>query len=368
MLVTPCLAQKTTVPLGSAKVFNAFCHYSTGAADDCTHKDINGYQATWNTNNPTVYTVDANGVGHALALGTANVIATAAISTGTLTSNAITMAVVPALVSVALSVTSSVTPTQAGVTVENVVQNQSAGFINSTYYVPTAAATATACNFYLAAGPQTAGKQWMCGVILAPTPTTQATSWLCSGTLVNVTSTAPNSIVSVPLTNCNLPATPYWIAVETNDTAVPKQGFNNCGNSCGGAPPISGSGTYPYKYAANAFGNTTGMTTTLLSGSPTQMTAYLTLAVASNPTATLLRGSSAGISAACTYSDGSTTNCNTPDVNGNGVTFWGIAGSSTAPIASMTSAGVITGIAAGTTNVIALIGLNQSASLPITIQ
>ena len=66
----------------------------------------------------------------------------------------------------------------------------------------------------------------------------------------------------------------------------------------------------------------------------------------------LINGSSIQMNAICTYSDGSTTNCNTPDSYGNGVSSWL---SSTPAVAAITPAGLVTAAATGSTNVTATV-------------
>ncbi len=64
--------------------------------------------------------------------------------------------------------------------------------------------------------------------------------------------------------------------------------------------------------------------------------------------------------ATCTYSDSSTTNCATADSHGNVVNPW----TSTAPtIATVSAAGVVTGVAAGSTNLSATVGAPMSTAL-----
>jgi hypothetical protein len=66
----------------------------------------------------------------------------------------------------------------------------------------------------------------------------------------------------------------------------------------------------------------------------------------------LSTGAAVQMNAYCTYSNGSTTNCTTPDVNGNGVSSW--ASSNTFAL-TINSSGLATGVAAGSSNITAVI-------------
>jgi hypothetical protein len=68
--------------------------------------------------------------------------------------------------------------------------------------------------------------------------------------------------------------------------------------------------------------------------------------------------------ATCTYSDGSTTSCNTTDVHGNVAGTW--TSTSTAH-ATVSTSGLATGVAAGTTTFTANAGTFTSPALPLTI-
>ena len=68
--------------------------------------------------------------------------------------------------------------------------------------------------------------------------------------------------------------------------------------------------------------------------------------------------------AICTYSDGSTTSCNTTDSHGNFVTAWT---SSNPSIATVSSSGLVSGVAAGLATFTATAGGHTSAGLPLTV-
>jgi hypothetical protein len=68
--------------------------------------------------------------------------------------------------------------------------------------------------------------------------------------------------------------------------------------------------------------------------------------------------------ATCSYSDGSTTRCNTTDAHGNAVSSWN---SSNPASATVNSTGLVTALAAGTPTFTATAGGHTSAGLPLTI-
>ena len=66
---------------------------------------------------------------------------------------------------------------------------------------------------------------------------------------------------------------------------------------------------------------------------------------------TLVTGTSVAMTATCSYTDGSTTNCNSIDVHGNSVSSWNSSG----PAVAITAGGVASGVAAGTANLTATV-------------
>jgi hypothetical protein len=70
------------------------------------------------------------------------------------------------------------------------------------------------------------------------------------------------------------------------------------------------------------------------------------------------------LQAICTYSDGTTTSCNTTDPHGNFVTAWT---SSSPPSATVSTTGVVTGLATGLSNLTGTAGGHTSAALPLAV-
>jgi hypothetical protein len=159
----------------------------------------------------------------------------------------------------------------------------SANYINATYAVTGSNAdgyTVSSCGFYQPTGTVTQGAKIDCGLILAPTPGTKSSSWLCHATYTNPSSHGAGAWITVTLSGCGtLPAsTAYWIATDSNDThpAFP-YGFWNCGSSCNGSAPAVGAGTYGYRYISAAYGQYTGMSTSMLAGGKVQASQFVSV-------------------------------------------------------------------------------------------
>ena len=264
------------------------------------------------------------------------------------------------------------------------------GYINYTYAVTgTATFTPTTCSIYMS-GAQTVGDFWDCLLVLAPTPTTQASSPICTARYTITSSTGPGANVSFPITGCGTlpPNTAVWVGSTTNQPGTPAQGFNNCGGSCTGGVPAQGSGTYPYYYVPNPFGNYTGMTTQLIAGGATQTSQYVTVTAppvtsanlpltvnAAPPTLVSAYLTASGnslvvpntlqMAAKCHYSSGADQDCTVADIYGDAVTSWA---SSDATKATVSPSGLVTAVAPGTAGITAIInGGPSSTSYSITI-
>jgi hypothetical protein len=80
---------------------------------------------------------------------------------------------------------------------------------------------------------------------------------------------------------------------------------------------------------------------------------------------TVVAGSTNQLIATCHYSDGSTTTCTTTDSHGNAPSSWS---STASTIATVSSGGLVTGVAAGSTNLTAVVaGITSSPALTITV-
>jgi hypothetical protein len=98
--------------------------------------------------------------------------------------------------------------------------------------------------------------------------------------------------------------------------------------------------------------------------SPTVTLAGLYLATTGGVTG-LFVGSTTNLIATCTYSDGSNTNCTSTDSHGNVASSY--ASSSTGHATVNATTGLVTGVAAGTTNLTAHAGSFTSPNLGLTV-
>jgi hypothetical protein len=353
----------SSITAGTTNQLLGTCHYSDGSTTNCgaamdSHGNVIG---SWNSSVAMTATVN----------GTGNVTGVAAGSTN------LSASVTPA-------------PGQLGTNLYTTAGHTANGYINYTYAVTgTATFTPTTCSIYMS-GAQTVGAYWDCLLVLAPTPTTQASSPICTARYTITSATGPGANVSFPITGCGTlpPNTAVWVGSTTNQPGTPAQGFNNCGGSCAGGVPTQGSGTYPYYYVPNAFGDYTGMTTQLILGGPAQTSQYVTVTAPAVTSANLPLTISAApptlvsayltasgnslvvpntlqMAAKCHYSSGADQDCTVADIYGDAVTSWA---SSDVTKATVNTSGLVTAVAAGTPGITAVInGGPSSTSYSITI-
>jgi hypothetical protein len=229
---------------------------------------------------------------------------------------------------------------------------------------------------------------------LAPTPATQASSAVCSGRYTTTGTEGSSPTIAISMASCpKLPAdTAYWLASITDGSGAVPQGFTSCGSGCAGMAPAFGSGTYPYAFQANPFGNYTNMNTSVISTANRQVSQYLTLTTSAitspslglmvtgvAPTLTSVTlstggatsmtvGSTLQVTAACHYSDGTTTSCQVADIHGNAVNAWTSSDPTKATIGQVGSAnpGLVTAIAAGSVTIQATVGSIHSSTFGLT--
>ena len=363
----------SAITAGNTNQLLTTCHYNDGTSTSCNTMDSHGNGVTAaNSSAPTIATVTSPG---ALVTGAA------AGSTN-------------------LTTTVTPTPSMLGTSLENVTGATGFGFINEIYGVTgTSASGYTPGNCHItipATTNWTAGTFWTCLLVLAPTPTTQNASVLCSNSYTLTGTSWPGGDIVIPMAGvCPTlpPDTGYWVGSTTNQTtASPAQGFSNCNSSCSGGPPMFGSGTYPYRYVANTFGNYTNLPTTLTaSGAPgQQVSQYVLLTTtpvnsnsvpltvnAALPTlvSAYITGSSslvvpntAQMAAKCHYSTGADQDCTVADIYGDKVTAWLTSDATKATVQNVGAAspGLVTAVAAGTPSITAVIN-NAMNSTAFTI-
>jgi len=363
----------SAITAGNTNQLLTTCHYNDGTSTSCNTMDSHGNAVTAaNSSAPTIATVTSpGGLVTGVAAGSTNLSAS----------------VIPA-------------PSMLGTSIENVTGATGLNFINEIYGVTgTSPGTYTPGNCHIIIPATTnwvAGKIWSCLLVLG-TPTTQNASALCSNSYTMSGTSWPGGDIVISMAGC--PALPpdqgYWVGSTTNQSqASPVQGFSNCGSSCSGASPTSGSGTYAYRYVANTFGSYTSLPTTLTaSGTPSQQVSQyigLTTTPVNSPnlplmvnaapptllsayitgTSSLVVPNTAQMAAKCHYSSGPDQDCTVADINGDAVSAWLTSDATKATVGDVGSAhpGLVTAVAAGTPSITAVINnAMNSTAFPITV-
>lgn len=346
----------TSIPTPALVQMIVTCVYSDGTSAVCSGPgDTHGNQAgTYASSNTGVATIDTNGVVTPVAAG--STILSAIVGTTNVT--------------LGLTVTAPAGSLVLGQNQEDHSGATGFGFTNMVYAVTPATGgpfTIGNCHFFLAPGTLTSGKHWDCILTLATSGTTQATSALCHGTYTQSGSTSPNAFVSATPSGCpTLPnSTAYWIGVNSDDNEPsPPVGFYDCGGTCAGRLPTSGTGTYPYRFQALTYGAYTGMPTATSAGSIYQPSQYFDITSSAPTLASAFQTNTGSVHTVtlasasiqqrtmCVYTDAVQLDCTFGDARGSAVTAWSVAfsplltigavGSSTPGIVKPTNEGTTT--------------------------
>ncbi len=122
-----------------------------------------------------------------------------------------------------------------------------------------------------------------------------------------------------------------------------------------GVGPVTVSATVNGNVASSAYGLTVQ--------APSVVLTNVSLATAGGVTSIGVGGTNQ-LTAICTYSDGSTTHCNTADAHGTAVTSWN---SSNTALASVSGSGLVTGLTPGLVTLSVTAGGLTSAAFPLTV-
>jgi hypothetical protein len=281
--------------------------------------------------------------------------------------------VAPTLTGVALTLTGGVTSIQAGNSVQAIATCSYTGGITTN--CTSTDAYGNVANTWTSSIPATASitvSGNVAGLAAGTTNlTVKAGSFTSTSLSLTVTAAAP-VLQSVAIT-C------------TNSIAVGQAGTCSCtgtftGPTTGSCPsPSYVSGTSSVATVNSSSGALLGIAagSTVITGTAGGFSNNSTVTVTSNtpPAATLTSltvacapasvnvGSTVNCPATCIYSDGSQTSCSTPDAHGSDAAF-----TSSAPsIATISSSGVATGVAAGNTNISASVGSISSSSFSLAV-
>jgi hypothetical protein len=381
----------TSVATGASVQMSAACHYNNSITTNCTTTDAYGNAvSTWSSSSTANVTISGSGLATGVAVGSANLTAVAA---GVTSSPFALSVVVPpvTLSSVTLATTSGVTSIVAGSTNQliatchysnstttNCTTTDSYGNAPSSW-ASTAPTIATVSSSGLATGVAvgsanltavvagiTSSPALTLSVTAAP-PTLQggylatpgsANTMYVGGTLqFSAYCYYPGSVV----TNCTVAdmygnAVTSWTSSNTASVTIGQVGGANPGLAT-----AVGVGTpYILAHVGSVALSQWDLTVTL---PPVSLTG-VSLATTGGVTG-LFVGQTNQLVATCTYSDGSTTNCTTTDSHGNVAGSYSSSSTSHATVGAST--GLVTAVAAGTTNLTAQAGSFTSSALPLTV-
>lgn len=323
-----------TVTLGAATINVGATTTATAVTRSATNTILTGRVVTWTSSNPGVATVNSStGVVTGIAGGTANIIGTSEGVSGQAT---VTVAVVPvATVSVALGASTIFfgTTTQATATARDAGNNVLTGRV----------VTWSSSNTAIAAVNATTG---VVTGIAGGTATIFATvEGITGSATITVTTAAPVASVSVALT-----PTGAEVGGTTTGSATLRDASNNV---LSGREIVWSSSNTSVATVNSTTGVVTAVTTGTVNIRATSegVTGQRSLTVSVAPVATVTVGLA---SSAITVGSTTTATAATFDANGNVLTGRSVTwSSSNTAVATVNSTGTVTGVAAGTANIIA---------------
>jgi hypothetical protein len=381
----------TSIATGASVQMSAACHYNNGTTTSCNTTDAYGNSvSSWNTSNAAILTISGSGLATGVAVGSANLTATAAgvtsaplalaVTTPSVTLSSVTLATTGGVTSIVAGSTNQLTATchYSDGSTTTCTTTDSHGNAVATWN-SSATTIATVSPGGLVTGVA-AGSTNLSGVVAGITSSplltlsvTAAPPTLTGGYL-GTPGSANTMIVGGTLqfsaycqysnsttTNCSVAdiygnAVTQWLSSNTGEVTVGAVGSANPGLATAvavGSPNIQ---AYVGGVRLNEWVLTISAPAVSLTG--------VSLATAGGVTG-LFVGHTNQLAATCTYSDGSTTNCTTTDSHGNVAGSYSSSSSAHATVGAST--GLVTGVAAGTTNLTAQAGSFTSAALPLTV-
>jgi uncharacterized protein YjdB len=377
-----------SMPVGGTLQFTATCTYSDGSTTSCNNADTHGNQVTaWSSSNVAAVTVNSGGLATAVAAGTANIQATvtggkvSSVWTLTVSTSAVTFS------SVSLATTGGVSSLTVGATNQLIATchysdgttttcNTVDGHGNSVSSWSSSAPTVATVN---AGGLVTAvavGTTSLSATVAGSTSTNLLSVAVAPPALVSAYLATPGSVNTMVVgqtlqfsakcvyasvtTDCTVAdiygnAVTSWATSNAAEVTVGAVGSASPGLATAvglGSPQIQA--TIGSKHSSPWVLTINAATVTLTN---------VSLASAGGVTGIAIGGTNQ-LQAICTYSDGSTTSCNTLDAHGNNVTAWT---SSNTSFATVNTAGLVTGVASGLPSFTATAGGHTSAALPLTV-
>jgi Bacterial Ig-like domain (group 2) len=382
----------TSIAQGASVQINAACHYNNGTTTSCNTTDTYGNSvSSWNTSNTSIVTISGSGLATGVAIGSVNL---TAVAGGVTSSPAFTLSVTPpsvTLSSVSLATTGGVTSIVASSTNQliatchysdssttNCTTTDSHGNVVSTWN-SSATTIATVSSAGLVTGVAAGSTNLsavVAGITSSPLLTLSVTAAppTLTGGYLGTPGSANTMTVGGTLqfsaycqysnsttTNCSVAdiygnAVTQWLSSNTSEVTVSAVGSAHPGLATAvgaGSPNIQ---AYVGAVHLNEW--------VLYISNPTVSLTGVSLATTGGVTG-LFVGQTNQLVATCTYSDGSTTNCTTTDSHGNVAGSYSSSSSGYATVSAST--GLVTAVAAGTTNLTAQAGSFTSPTLALTV-
>jgi hypothetical protein len=377
-----------TMLVGGTLQFAAVCVYSDGSTTSCNNPDTHGNQVTaWSSSNTADVAVNASGLATAAAAGTANIQATI---TGGKLSSEWTLTVNTAAVSlssVSLATTGSTSSITAGATNQLIATchysdgsttscNTINAHGNSVSTWGSSAPTVATVNAGGLVTAVAAGSTNLSATVDGTTGTTMLSVTVAPPALMSAYLAAPGSVNTLVVgqtlqfsahcvyssvtTDCSEVdiygnGVTTWSTSNATEVSIGAAGSSNAGLATAvgvGTPQVQATIGSTY---SSPWGLTIGAAPVTLSNVSVVSTGGVT---------SIGIGGTNQLQAICTYSDGSTTSCSTTDSHGNSVTAWT---SSNLSFATVSTTGLVSGVAAGPPTFTATAGSETSAAFPLAV-
>jgi hypothetical protein len=386
LIATP--GNATTMTPGSTLQFTATCTYSDGSTTSCNNPDAHGNQVTgWSSSNTAKVTINSSGLATGVAAGTSNIQATLTggkvsqvwgltVSASTVTLSSVSLATTGGTSSLMIGATNQLVATchysDGSTTSCNTLDAHGNSVSTWTSSAPSVA-TVNGGGLVSAVAVGTTNLSATVAGIMNTTPlsVTVAPPTLQSAYLgtpgsantMTIGSTLQFSafcVYSTETTNCSM-ADIYGNAVTTwSSTDTTKATVGAVGSPHPGLATAVGTGSVNIQAV---IGSKYSNPWTVTISAPSVSLASVSLAATGGVTSVNIGGTNQ-LNATCTYSDGSTTLCNTTDAHGNFATGWTSSNSS---LATVSSSGLVAGVGTGMPTFTATAGGHTSAALPLTV-
>jgi len=386
LIATPGNANTMTV--GGTLQFTATCTYSDGSTTSCNNPDAHGNQVTgWSSSNTANVTINSSGLATGVGAGTSNIQATLTggkvsqlwgltVSAATVTLSSVSLATTGGISSLMIGATNQLIATchysDGSTTSCNTIDAHGNSVSTWTSSAPSVA-TVNAGGLVSAVA---VGSTNLSATVAGIMNTTPLSVTVAPPTLQGAYLGTPGSantmtvggtlqfsafcVYATQTTNCSVAdiygnAVTTWTSTDTTKATVGAVGSPHPGLATAvGAGSVNIQAVIGSKYSSPW---------TVTISAPSVSLASVSLAATGGVTSVNVGGTNQ-LEATCTYSDGSTTVCNTADAHGNSATGWT---SSNPSLATVSSSGLVSGVATGMPSFTATAGGHTSAALPLTV-